>query len=449
LAVITLLLLVLLLLPRGTFDGEDNASDLTMDFIRMPYLHHNPGGVDFGGAARLAGYTLSAEELAPGDTLTVTLDWAQMDDAYTATMRLVSPAAVRYDVEPLAEATAALQPSTTISLRLPDDVPRGIYLLQLYPFGSEGELRALTSSGERQGTVYLRPVRVLRGPSLSPEISVLAPFGPAIRLHAAMISQLTPDWLGVQLAWSAARPTAANYGISLRLLDADEQQRASLDTQPGYGFLPTSSWRPGELITDRYVIALPDDLVLGTDYFLEIVLYQASTLQPVGQARVGSFELPLAADAPFEARRSPRTFTLPPPENPLGIDLGGEIQLAGYDVEQTENTLYLTLWWQALQAPQADYTVFVHFFDPASETVPIVQSDTQPREGTYPTSWWAEGEVVSETVTLSLADVRSGTYQLAVGLYDHTVTRLQAVGPDGERLPDDRVILSTDVEVNP
>ena len=74
-----------------------------MDFIHMPYLHHNPDGVDFGGA-RLAGYRLSAEELAPGDTLTVTLDWSQVDSAYTATLRLVSPAATRYDVEPLAEA---------------------------------------------------------------------------------------------------------------------------------------------------------------------------------------------------------------------------------------------------------------------------------------------------------------------------------------------------------
>jgi hypothetical protein len=63
-------LLVLLLLPRGTFDGE---TDLTMDFVQMPYLHHNPDGVDVGGAARLAGYTLSSDELAPGDTLTITL----------------------------------------------------------------------------------------------------------------------------------------------------------------------------------------------------------------------------------------------------------------------------------------------------------------------------------------------------------------------------------------
>ncbi|MBU0703013.1 MAG: hypothetical protein KKC18_04025, partial [Chloroflexi bacterium] len=147
-------------------------SDLTMDFIHMPYLHHNPNGVDFGGA-RLAGYTLSAEELAPGDTLTVTLDWSQVDGAYTTTLRLVSPAAVRHEeAESLAEAIVSLSPASCLLppascfLSLPNDTPRGIYLLQL-------------------GEVYLRPVHVPRGPSLPPDPSILAPFGPDIRLHSA------------------------------------------------------------------------------------------------------------------------------------------------------------------------------------------------------------------------------------------------------------------------
>jgi hypothetical protein len=415
----------------------------------MPYLHHNPDGVNFDGVAWLVDYTLSAEELTPGDTLTATLNWSQVVSAYTATVRLISPAAERHDVEPLAEATSGLGSSTSLALRLPEDVPRGVYLLQLHVAGPDGKLRARTSVGNGQGTLYLQPVWVTRGPSLPPDVSVLAPFGPAIRLHAVTVSQLTPDRLAVRLAWSTLRPVAANYAISLRLLDASGQQRVSMDTQPGYGFLPTSLWQPGALVTDQYNLALPDDLAPGADYFLQVILYQVPTREPVGQVRVGSFELPVAADAPFEARRPPRAFTLPPLECPLEIDFGRQIQLAGYDLEQGTDVLHLTLWWQALQAPRADYTVFVHLFDPASGATPVVQSDAQPRSGTYPTSWWAEGEVVSETAMLSLADAPPGAYQLAVGLYDYTVTRLQAISPDGQRLPDDRVILPTDVEVNP
>lgn len=454
-------LFVLLLPPHRDFVDD---AGLTMDFDVMPYLHHSPQGVDFGGAVRLTGYRLSAPELAPGDVLTVTLNWSGVTEGmYTATVRLVSPAAVRYDVEPLAETISALQSplsnlqspiSIPITLQMPQDIPRGIYLLQLRLLGPQGELRTRTPRGATRGTLYLRPVRVPRGPALPRETAVLAPFalaqgrpaGPAIRLHAATVAQSAPDRLAVKLAWSADRPLAANYGISLRLIDADGQLRVALDTQPGYGFLPTSLWRPGELVTDRYLLALPDDLPSGESYRLEIVLYQVPTLEPVGQARVGDFALPL--ETPFEARRHPRTFTLPPLQHPVGVDFGGEVRLAGYDLEREQGALWLTLWWQALRDPQTDYTVFVHLFDPTTEAV-FVQSDAQPRRGMVPTSWWAAGEVISETVTLSLEELPQGTYQLAVGLYDRTLTRLQTVGPDDRRLPDDRLILPEGVEIEP
>jgi hypothetical protein len=238
------------------------------------------------------------------------------------------------------------------------------------------------------------------------------------------------------LDWSTVYPLAANYPISLRLLDASGQTRAQLDTQPGYGFLPTSSWRSGELVTDRYILNLPADLSTSGGYTLEIVLYQASTLEPVGQVRVGPLELPM--QSPFEARRPPRTFSLPSRRSPLAVDFGGEIRLAGYDLrrgekdqEQDADILRLTLWWQALQNPQADYTVFVHLFDPNTESL-VGQSDAQPRGGTYPTSWWVTGEVISDTVAFPLGDTPEGTYHLAVGLYDQTLTRLPAVPGAGQ-----------------
>ena len=420
------------LLKKPDLPEETQFLTETMDFINMPYLHHNPDGVDLGGA-RLKGYTLSAEELAPSDTLTVTLEWSQMDTAYTTTLRLVSPAATRQDVEPLAEATSNPQPMVSaaepspisnIELHLPDDTPRGVYLLQL-------------------GKVYLRPVRVSRGPSLPSDPSILAPFGPDIRLHSATVAQLDPGRLSVRLAWSAARSVAANYAVSLRLLDPDGQLRVAMDTQPGYGFLPTSLWRPGELVTDRYVLALPDDLPPGDGYRLQVLLYQVTTLEPVGQVRLGDFALPL--QAPFEARPTQRTFSLPSLAHPLEVDLN-EVWLAGYDWEQDGDALYLTLWWLARRAPADDYIVFVHLFDPNTQDI-VAQSDSGPRGGTYPTSWWVAGEVISETVALPLADVPQGTYQLAVGLYDQTLTRLPATDPEGERMLDDRMILPIEVVV--
>jgi hypothetical protein len=177
-----------------------------------------------------------------------------------------------------------------------------------------------------------------------------------------------------------------------------------------------------------------------------VVLYQVPTLGPIGQARLGGFALPLTTS--FEARRPPRIYALPALKQPVGVDFGGQVHLAGYDLGQADGGLRLTLWWQALQAPQADYTVFVHLFDPATEAV-VVQSDAPPRGGMFPTSWWGAGEVVSDTVALSLESVPRGTYRLAVGLYDATLTRLPAAAAGGQRLAGDRAILPERVEIQP
>jgi hypothetical protein len=373
-----------------------------------------------------------------------------VEGPYTATVRLVSPAAVRYEVEPLAEAASNFQlPTSNLQLHIPTNIPRGIYLLQLRLFDSAGELDARTSGGETQGIVYLRPIRVPRGPALPPDAPVLASFGPVVRLHGATIAQPAPDRLSVRLDWSAAQPLAVNYAISLRLQDPAGQMRVATDTQPGYGFLPTSLWRPGELVNDRYLLALPDDLLPADGYRLQVLLYRMPTLEPVGQVQVGTFALPL--ETVFEAQPVARTFVLPRLEHPLGVDFGGEIHLAGYNLEVAEagtGPARLSLWWQAWQVPRADYTVFVHLFDPDTDTI-VAQSDAMPRGGAYPTSWWTAGEVVSDTVTLPLEDVPAGTYRLAVGLYDRTMTRLAATGPDGQRLPADRAILPESLEIQP
>ena len=109
--------------------------------------------------------------------------------------------------------------------------------------------------------------------------------------------------------------------------------------------------------------------------------------------------------------------------------------------------LDLTLYWQALDRPPADYVVFVHLFDPLTEQIPV-QSDSMPRGNQYPTSRWAAGEVVVDTITLSLADLPAGAYRLGVGLYQiegDRYLRLPAVVDSGEALPDGRYVLPAEI----
>jgi len=76
-----------------------------------------------------------------------------------------------------------------------------------------------------------------------------------------------------------------------------------------------------------------------------------------------------------------------------------------------------------------------------------------PRAWTYPTTWWVEGEVVSETVTLDISDradagaVPPGAYRLGVGWYDPaTLDRLPATGAAGQPHPHNRVTLDATVK---
>jgi hypothetical protein len=142
-----------------------------------------------------------------------------------------------------------------------------------------------------------------------------------------------------------------------------------------------------------------------------------------------------------------RHFTVPEMQRELGVTFGREALLLGYDLAREGEELHLELYWQALRPMEMDYKVFIHLFDPATETI-VTQHDAMPREGRYPTSRWTEGEVVSDSITLSLADAMPGHYRLAVGVYDPaTVDRLPAVDAAGLPIRDNRVVLTEEIEI--
>jgi hypothetical protein len=64
----------------------------------------------------------------------------------------------------------------------------------------------------------------------------------------------------------------------------------------------------------------------------------------------------------------------------------------------------------------ANYTVFVHLVN-AKGDVPA-QRDTEPRNGTYPTSEWKAGEAVVDEANVNLPqNLPPGNYTLRAGLY--------------------------------
>lgn len=539
------------------------ADDLTWDFGQQAYLHHNPDGVPFGNVAVMQSYRYSERTEGGWD---VAVKWSELNrSGLEAELALVYPAEAVHSV-PYTLATdrrPLVEPDTAFFLPLPKAVPPGPWLLRLRVLDADGiRVPALTSAGNHRGELYLRPVWV-------PVVSSGATVDDIVRLLSARTRAMDPDALEVTLQWAVGERMAANYKIATRLYDRAGSEWARLDTQPGYGFYPTSVWEPGTTFGERLTMEVPYGLPPG-DYSLSVFMYDAVTLAPTwgpverpitlttvarylgspllhrfttafaaaslnapetiyqgdplsltvgwavleepdgplfirweliggdgsvassgsgepapgsdptgwpaGSLVLGRLRVPTDPRIPPESytlrltlvdkqdgrrlglpwdattiniKERPRSFVLPEVETPVGVEFGNLIRLEGINLAQSTEAIDLTLVWRALDAPAADFIVFVHLFDPATEVI-AVQGDAMPHGNRYPTSRWVEDEVVEDQVTLSLAGVPAGRYRLAVGLYrmaGEQSSRLPAVDAVGDPVPDERVILPAEISI--
>jgi hypothetical protein len=136
---------------------------------------------------------------------------------------------------------------------------------------------------------------------------------------------------------------------------------------------------------------------------------------------------------------APREYSIPLIERPLNHRLGDQVALIGYDLDraavQPGETVRLRLYWQALQHPVADYTVFAHIREGDNQIV--AQQDSPPQDGGYPTSFWDTGEVVIDDRVIEIpADAPPGKYPIRIGMY---------LPVDGTRLPIDGDLSVTEV----
>ncbi len=129
--------------------------------------------------------------------------------------------------------------------------------------------------------------------------------------------------------------------------------------------------------------------------------------------------------------------------------LGDAVLFLGYDIEgefKPGQIVHLTLFWQALQPMEEDYTVFTHLID--GEGNIWEQKDNPPVDGFYPTTQWEKGEIVRDQYNLVISpDAPPGEYQIEVGMYlAETGERLEVRGEEGP-LPENRILLSPPVMI--
>ena len=313
--------------------------------------------------------------------------------------------------------------------------------------------------------VYIVPA-YSRPPILSPEqipddLNRLAVnFGGQVALLGARVGRqaLHPGQKAeVTLCWESLTEMDRDYSVFLHLFGRDNsfgspqdrERVGQLDIYPGVGAYPTSLWQAGDIICDSYEVPITDKVTTPVAARVEVGLYEResmerlpplnSTGRPVGQVIVG------------RAKIVPRQWPQYEIETPLHFKLGrtGAVRdrfaLRGYDLAPPEvrpgEELHLTLYWQALEDGDRDYTVFVHLLDQEGQMWD--QADAQPLSGDYPTSFWGQGELIRDRHVLSLPpQAPPGTYKIEVGMYLlATGERLPVRDAEGIRIAGDRIVI--------
>jgi len=236
--------------------------------------------VDYG--LKLLGYKLSASEAHPGDRITLTAYWqalSAVDADILIEAYLKSPTAV------IAGSHGDVANGYPTSLWREGDVFAGQYDLLLDRTADPGTYDiciGLVRGKERTRPLILAPIEVTSvqrhfvGPNAQVEVVATAG-GFAEIVGLRMPSEGTPgDILPVELVWRAKDETAISYTTFAHLVSGDGRVVAQYDGRPMSGEHPTTAWLPGEYITDRFDIAVPEGVPAGT-YELMIGLYHAES----------------------------------------------------------------------------------------------------------------------------------------------------------------------------
>jgi hypothetical protein len=275
-------------------------------------------------------------------------------------------------------------------------------------------------------------------------------YGKQARLLDAHIdrARVAPgESFAVRACWQAEQTISEDYTVFVQLFGPEDRIVAAKRTYPGLGRFPTSLWPTERAFCDTYRLEVEKRAPTPLVYRLELGLFEAESGHRLEASTPEGRELhppvvgqvAIVPDEPLEVEAT----------TSLNVQLGESIALRGFDVRsriEAGEPLTVTLHWTALEDVEEELVAFVHLWNPGAPE-PLLQHDSPPRNGWYPTRWWRAGDQIPDSHRLPIPeDLAPGSYPLWAGLYrPEDLTRLPVIGPEGP-LPYDLIPLG-EVEV--
>ena len=279
------LVAAVVLLARALPVGEA-AGPVTLDFGRTPYPHANPKGIWYGD-----GQLKNAEVTQRDAAFELKFETLHMPASWRAEVALVSPAEPIFDVPDVrAKEDWLLSDPKLFAIFTPTDLATGWYFLRLRVLEGDRVIPARSAEGYRLGTVYLGPYH-FNGAGFIGDAS----HGPLADMGDVTLQDVTTAVAGrqleVRMVWKTDRPLALDYQTSVRLAGPDGKVVED-DKEPLYGFYPTTAWTPNVLVVDRRWLTLPEGLQSGSNYTVEVVLYDGLTNKALGSGLLKGVAIP-------------------------------------------------------------------------------------------------------------------------------------------------------------
>jgi len=251
----------------------------------------------------------------------------------------------------------------------------------------------------------------------------------AVQIETATVQPGEAVWLTVYSRRTGPppeQPEAENapelvidiFGVEMALV-------GKLQTYHGQGLYPANLWPEGRIVADRLRVDLSETMNAPAEAWLDLRLAGAAQGVRIGAVKV-----------------TPAQWPPTPAERLAQFGAGLELAAAHFAPQSARRgeRLMLTTTWVVTAAPSRDFTLFFHLGDPA--VPPLAQGDRPPRGGSYPTGYWAAGEVVADWYTLDLPpDLADGRYPLWIGFYDPVSGERLPALVNGERQPHDAYLL--------
>ena len=229
------------------------------------------------------------------------------------------------------------------------------------------------------------------------------------------------ETISLTTVYQSLYPPPATVAWRTELVDSVGRVIQRIERDPFNNKYPLQRWAPGKFARQAWTIPLDANLAPGVYEIRESLfrradgefidarpMYSIRADPPMPSPTMARIKIPAAPPSADELRAA----------KSMQARFGENATLLSYtlNTDRATRQINLKLFWQAFSKMSIDYTAFVHILDASGKVV--AQRDASPRNGTYPTSIWDVGEIVTDEYVLIVPPDARAPFIIEIGLYE-------------------------------